>query len=365
MDYYEILGVAKNASQDEIKKAFHRLAHKYHPDKGGDEKKFKEINEAYQVLSDKQKRAQYDQFGRVFEGGQPGAGGPYDFNWAWGNRTGGEDEEFGFDFGNISDIFEDFFTGNQQKGQQRRDVKKAKDIHVDVEIPLENVLKEFPQKIDLKKFIICNRCQGSGGEKGSKIKECFSCRGTGTVQQVKKTVFGSYTTLTTCPECKGEGLIPEIPCNVCKGEGRIRGEESIEVTIPAGIDSNQVIKIDGKGDAPRRGGKAGSLYVRIFVKEHPIFARKSDDLFTNIDINVTDAVLGGEVEIETLEKTKILLTIPQGTDSGKILRISGKGLPRFQGFGKGNLYVELRVRTPKKLSKDQRKLIEKLKEEGL
>ena len=361
MDYYEILGVKKDASQDEIKKAFHRLAHKYHPAKGGDEKKFKEINEAYQVLSDKQKRAQYDQFGQVFGQGQ--GQGPYDFNWAWGNGPRNE-EDVAFDFSDIGNIFEDLFTGNQEKSQ-RHNVKKAKDIHVDVEIPLENVLKEFNQKIDLRKFVVCQRCQGSGGEKGSKIKECFSCRGVGTVQQVRKTFFGSYTTVTTCPECKGEGLIPENPCNVCKGEGRIKGEESIEVSIPAGIDSNQIIKVDGRGDALRRGGKPGNLYVRIFVKEHPIFARKGDDLFTNIGIHLTDAVLGGEVEIETLEKTKILLTIPQGTDSGKILRISGKGLPRFQGFGRGNLYVELRVKTPKKISKEQKKLIEKLKEQGL
>jgi len=229
MNYYEVLGIAKTASQDEIKKAFHKLAHKYHPDKGGDEKKFKEINEAYQVLSDKQKRAQYDQFGRVFDGngGFSAQGGPaegWDFNWMWGNRPQQDAE---FDFGDLSDVFEDFFGGGGGRRTAKKDRRKGKDIQIDIEITLESVLKENIEKINLIKQVICHRCQGLGSEPGTKVKECFSCRGTGQVQQVKKTFFGSYTTIATCPECSGEGTVPEKPCNVCKGEGRIKASEPI------------------------------------------------------------------------------------------------------------------------------------------
>jgi molecular chaperone DnaJ len=365
MDYYEVLGVAKTATQDEIKKAFHKLAHKYHPDKGGDEKKFKEINEAYQVLSDQQKRAQYDQFGRVFENGQPG--GDQGFNWAWGNpsaSSGRAGDEVEFDMGDIGDIFAEFFGGGARP-KTKKDARRGKDIQVDVEIELERTLKETLEKINLAKQITCHRCQGTGAEAGSKIKECFSCRGSGQVQQVRKTVFGSYTTFATCPECKGEGTIPEKPCNVCKGEGRIKGQETIEVAIPAGIDTNQVIRIDGKGEAGKKGAKAGNLFVRIFVKDHPVFLRKGDDLFAESEISFSQAALGDEIELKTLEGTNILLQVPTGTESGKVLRISGKGIPHYGGFGRGNLYVELRVKTPKKLSRKQKELFENLKKEGL
>ena len=364
MDYYELLGVQKTASEDEIKKAFHKLAHKYHPDKGGDEKKFKEINEAYQVLSDKQKRAQYDQYGRVFD--QGGADAGQGFNWAWGNGAQGDGAEF--DMGDIGDVFEEFFGAGAFGGGRRstkKDSRKGKDIQVDIEINLERALKESIEKINLAKQIVCNRCQGTGAEAGTKIKECVSCRGTGQVQQVKKTVFGSYTTVGVCPECKGEGTMPEKPCNVCKGEGRLRGEEIIEVTIPAGIDTNQVIRVDGKGEAGKKGAKPGNLFVRIFIKKHPIFERRGDELFSQTEINFSQAALGDEIEIETLEKTKLLLTVPSRTESGKVLRISGKGIPHFGGYGRGNLYVELRIKTPRKLSGKQKDLLKKLKEEGL
>jgi len=369
MDYYDVLGVAKSATQEEIKKAFHKLAHKHHPDKGGDEKKFKEINEAYQVLSDKAKRAQYDQFGRVFENGQPGGG--FDgsgFNWAWGNRSQGQGVEFDFgDLGNVGDIFEQFFGGGFGGSQKtsKKDARKGKDIQVEIEIDLERTLKESVEKISLSKQVVCQRCAGAGAEPGSKVKECFSCRGTGQVQQIKKTFLGSYTTLATCPECKGEGTIPEKPCNVCKGEGRIKGQEVIEIHIPAGIDTNQVIKVDGKGEAGRKGARAGNLFARIFVRQHHLFERRGDDLFTQAKINFSQATLGDEIEIKSLEGTNILLEVPTGTESGKVLRISGKGVPHFGGHGKGNLYVELKIETPKKLTKEQKKTLEELKKQGL
>jgi len=362
-DYYTILGIDKSATQDEVKKAFHKLAHKYHPDKGGDEKKFKEINEAYQVLSDQKKRQQYDQYGRVFDGAGDGfanAGG-----WAWGNGQAQGDVEF--DMGDLGDVFEQFFGGGFSGGRQatKKDTRKGKDIQVDIEIPLEKTLKTFVEKITLTKNITCQRCQGVGAEPNTKVKECVSCRGAGQVQQVKKTMFGSFTTSATCPECKGEGVIPEKPCNVCKGEGRIRGQETIEINIPQGIDSNQTIRVDGKGEAGRKAGKSGNLFVRVFIKQHSVFQRKGDDLFSQIEVGFPQAALGDEIEVKTLEGTNILLQIPEGIESGKVLRISGKGIPHFNGYGKGNLYIEVKVKTPKKLNRTQKELLERLKKEGI
>jgi len=361
-DYYKILGISRDASLEEIKKAFYKLAHKHHPHKGGDEKKFKEINEAYQILSNKEKKSQYDRFGQVFEGGEPGPGSG--FNWAWGKSSGqGPDVEF--DFENLGEMFEDFFSSGDREGTQRKNHKKGKDIKIDIEIPLEETLKGSTKEITLYKQILCSRCQGKGAEPGTSLNECFSCRGTGEVQQIKRTFLGSFTRWTVCPECGGEGQKPEKPCNVCKGEGRIKGEEDIKVFIPAGVDSNQAIKIAGKGEAGRKGGNPGDLYVRISVKEHSVFQRRGDDLFVSREISFSRAALGNEVEILTLEGTKILLKIPSGLESGKILRISGKGIPHFSGYGRGSLYVQLIVKTPKRLTKTQKELLKKLQEEGL
>ena len=355
-DYYQILGVQKNASPDEIKKAYYKLAHKFHPDKGGDEKKFKEINEAYQVLSNKEKRSQYDRFGRVFEGipgGEPG----FDFQWAWGRP------DMDFDFEDLGDMVEEMFGFGAPR--RKKDLKKGKDIEIEMEIPLEDTLKGREKEISLYKMVSCSRCQGSGAEPGTKIKECFSCRGTGEVQQIKKTFFGSFTRLTICPECGGEGYRPDKLCNVCKGEGRIRGEDKIKIFIPAGVDTNQVIKVEDKGEAGRRGGKPGDLYVRIFVKPHSIFKRKGDDLYISLAISFSQAALGDEIETATLEGAKLLLRVPSGTESGKVLRTSDKGTPHFSGYGRGSLYVELVVKTPKKLTKKQKELLEQLKKENL
>lgn len=360
MDYYEVLGVTKSASQDEIKKAFHKLAHKYHPDKGGDEKKFKEVNEAYQVLSDAKKRAQYDQFGKGFENmGAGGSGQGWDFNWSWQN-TG---QDFGFD--DLGDIFENAFGFGGARRAARKDARRGKNIQIDIEINLEETLKPISRKIDLEKMVVCHRCHGNGAEPGTKINECFSCRGSGQVQQVKKTFFGSYTSFAVCPECKGEGTKPEKPCNVCKSEGRLKSRETIDIVVPAGIDSNQAIEIEDKGDAGKRGGRAGNLYVKVFVRKHLVFERRGDDLLIAKEIAYSNAVLGGEVEIPTLEGKNIALTVSAGTESGKILRISGKGIPHFGGYGRGNMYVELVIKMPKKITREQRKLLDEMKKEGL
>ena len=357
-DYYQILGISKESSQDEIKKAYYKLAHQHHPDKGGDEKKFKEINEAYQVLSSAEKRSQYDKFGRVSEGGagfEPGGG--FDFSGFQGSQG------FNFDFGDLSDMMEEFFGFGAPK--KSKDPRKGKDIEVEMEIDLEDVLRGGDREIVLEKLSSCARCQGKGAEPGTRVKECFSCRGTGQVQQIRRTPFGSFTRVAVCPECGGEGLRPEKPCNVCKGEGRVKADERIRVFVPAGVDANQVIKVEGKGNAGKRGGKPGNLYLRIFVKTHRLFKREGDDLYVSLPISFSQAVLGDEVEIQTLEGKSILLKVPQGTESGKILRISNKGVPRFSGYGRGDLYVELVLKTPKKITAKQKELLEKLKEEGI
>ncbi len=363
-NYYQILGVSKDAPQEDIKKAYRKLAHKYHPDKGGDEKRFKEINEAYQILSDQKKRSQYDRFGRVSE---PGAGPEpgFGFSWAWGRPGGADFEDIfsGSDFGDLGEMMEEMFGFGHPR--RRKDVKKGKDIEIDFEISLEDILKSREKEISLYKQVACSRCQGFGAEPGTPINECFSCRGTGQVQQIKKTLFGSFTRNIVCPECNGEGQRPEKPCNVCKGEGRVMAEDRIKIFIPAGVDTNQVIKVEKKGEAGRRNGRAGDLYVRIFVKQHPIFKRKGDDLYVSLPISFSQASLGDEIEVPTLEGTKILLKIPSSIESGKVLRISEKGIPHFSGFGRGNMYIELIVKTPKKLTKKQKELLEELKKEGL
>jgi len=363
-DYYQVLGISREASQDEIKKAYYKLAHKHHPDKGGDEKKFKEINEAYQVLSNKEKRSQYDRFGRVFDGS---AGSGERTGFGFGSDFGWQDfaQGFGQESMGLEDILEQMFSGGFSSTTRAKDFRKGKNIEVGIEIPLELVLKDQQKKIKLLKYINCSRCQGSGAEPGTKVKECFTCRGTGRVQQIKRSFFGSFTQYTVCPECQGEGVMPEKPCNVCKGEGRIKKEEEINIPTPAGVDTNQLIKIIGKGDAGRRGGKAGDLYVRIYVKPHSVFKRKGDDLYVTLPITFSQASLGDEIEISTLEKKKILLKVPAGTEPGKILKISGKGIPHFSNFGRGNLYIKLEIKTPKNLTKKQKELLEKLKEEGV
>jgi molecular chaperone DnaJ len=367
-DYYKILGVEKSASADEIKKAYRDLAHKYHPDKGGDAEKFKEINEAYQILSDKDKRTQYDQFGTAFDNRQ-GAGGfggggfggaTGQDGWFWG-RPGAD---FDVQFEDLGDMMEEMF-GFGQPRNKRRDLKKGKDIRMDIEITLEEAFMGVEKEFAVSKNGTCPRCTGSGAEPDTKIKECFSCRGTGQVQQIKKTFLGSFTKYVVCPECGGEGYRPEKPCNVCKGEGRVKKDETIKVSIPAGVDNNQVIKLEQKGEAGRRGGKFGDFYVRIFVKAHSVFERKGDDLYTLRDITMAQAALGDEIEVPTIEGKDILLKVPAGTESGKVFRVSGKGITRFNSFGRGNMYAQINIAIPQKLNRKQKDLLEQLRNEGL
>ena len=371
-DYYKILGVSKDAKPDEIKKAYRRLAHKYHPDKGGDEKKFHQISEAYQVLSDKQKRAQYDQFGNNFDFNNAGAGSPggggfagFDFGSFW-NQAQQDGEGFsGANINNLGDIFEEFF-GGRNKEQESQDFKRGDDIQLDIELKLEDVITEQAREISIYKYEVCPRCGGTGGEPGTKIKQCPTCRGVGKVQQVRKTIFGTMSSYVLCPDCHGEGTIPEKPCNVCHGEGRIKKEERIKIVIPAGVDTGQVLRFEGKGNAGRKGGKAGDLYIRIFVAKNSIFTRRGDDLYSIVRLPFSQFVLGGKTKIPTLEKEKdVFLKIPALIEPGKVFRVSGKGIPHFSGRGRGSLYVEIQVAIPKKLTKEQKELLKELNRQGL
>lgn len=351
-DYYNILGVSKGASGEEIKKAYRRLAHKYHPDKkSGDESKFKEINEAYQILSNKGKKQQYDQFGRVFD------------------DQGGQGQQHGFDFsqqgfqGDLGDIFEEVFGFSSNK--RRPDNMAGQNIEVSLELSLDSILKNQEKKFNLNKFIFCTRCDGDGAEPGTPKNQCITCRGTGVVQEMKRSVFGSYTKETVCPDCSGKGQKPEKPCNVCFGEGRIKKDEEIKVSIPAGVDTNQLLKIPGKGEAGKKGGRAGDLYIRVFIKKHPVFSRKGDDIFTTISIPYSVAVLGGEAIISDLEGKKLIVKISSETRAGKIIKVSGKGIPRFSSFGRGSLFIKIEINIPKSPTKSQKNILQEMRREGL
>jgi len=370
-DYYKILGVTKDATAEDIKKAYRDLAHKYHPDKGGDAEKFKEINEAYQILSNKDKRTQYDQFGSAFDGqmgGQPGAGGFSGFGggqgqdgWFWGRP----DANFEYEFNDLGDMMEEMFGFGSNAGRKKKDSRRGKDIHVDLEISLEEAFLGVEKEFTISHFATCARCGGTGAEPGTKVNECFSCRGTGTVQQIRKTILGSFTHASVCPECGGEGYRPEKPCNVCRGEGRVKTDERIKVAIPSGVDMGQVIKLEQKGDAGKRAGKAGDLFVRLVVTPHKTFERRGDDLFVALSVTLSQSALGDEIEVPTIEGKSVLLKVPAGTESGKVFRVSGKGITKYSGFGRGNMYATIEVNVPKKLTKKQKELLEELRQEGL
>lgn len=364
-DYYKVLGISRNASQDEIKKAFYRLAHKYHPDKGGNSEKFKEINEAYQILGNKNKRDQYDKFGTSFDDSQFGAGA--------GAGAGGQGSPFsqGFDFSSagegfdssvFEDIFENFFGGSSfgRKKQKQR----GENIAVEIELSLEEVFSGAEREISIRKFVICDRCNGSGAEPGFKMKTCPSCGGTGQVKQVHQTIFGSFTKAGVCPQCQGEGKFPEKKCRKCQGEGRVKNIEKISFSVPPGMSNGETVRVPGKGEADVRKKESGDLFVRVYVREHPYFVRRGDDIYYDLEVNFSQAALGDKVDVPTLAG-EVELKIPSGTQAGKLLRLKGMGIPHIRGRGKGDEYIKINVKTPKKLTREQKKIIEKLKEEGI
>ncbi len=363
-DYYETLGVSRNASQEEIKKAYRKLAHQHHPDKGGDEKKFKEINEAYQTLGNPQKKAQYDQFGRTFEGGGAGPGFGFEgFQGFPGFDFQGFRDSNGFADFDFSDIFEDFF-GFQSGARVKKKQKRGRDIAVDLEISLEDAFFGLDKEIELQKMVVCHRCQGSGGEPGTKRVECPTCKGRGEVYETHRSFFGAFSKVSVCPQCGGEGKKPEKNCSECKGEGRIRKIEKISLHIPAGINDGEVVKLEGRGEAGGVGSRPGNLYIKVHIKKHHHLKRKGDDIIYNLDVNFSQSALGDKVEVPTLYG-KVKLNIPAGIQSGKVIKLKEKGVSHLQGRGKGDMYVVVQVKTPENLSKKQRRLIEELKNEGL
>lgn len=354
-DYYEVLGIPKNSSSDEVKKAYRKLAHQYHPDKtGGNEEKFKEISEAYSVLSDSKKRAQYDQLGHMNEGagfGQPGGGFEFHF--------GGDGQQF--DFG---DIFENIFGFQSGAERWNSRTRKGKDIQIDIEIPFEESIFGGKRTIDLRKLIRCERCNGLGGEPGTKLKKCPLCNGQGRVQKTRRTLLGAFAEVSTCPDCLGKGEAPEHICVQCKGKRVVYGTEIIEIIIPKGIVNHSVLKVSGKGEASQSGGAPGDLYIRITVLPHKIFQRRENNLSMVLPIKFTEAVLGGSIAVQTLDGD-IKVKIPEGTQSGDTLKVRGKGVPFESGYGRGDLLIEIKVGIPKRVSRKAKEAIDMLKNEGL
>jgi molecular chaperone DnaJ len=369
-DYYNILGVDKKASKDEIKKAFRTLAHKYHPDKkGGDAEKFKEINEAYTVLSDDQKRSQYDIYGQTFAGSGAGGGGGFNgFQGNWedfarqssfdfsGFANGAQDgfSAQGFDLG---DIFGEFFGSNRKSRVQR-----GRDISIDVELSFEEAIFGVERVILLNKVSVCHVCNGTGGKRGTEMINCQTCNGKGKIREMKRSIFGSIEMTRTCETCAGAGKVPKEKCDFCNGLGILKKEEEIKIKIPAGIDNGEMIRLSGGGEAVK-GGTSGDLYIKTHVKKHKTFRKEGNDLVMNLDVKLSDALLGSKIDIQTLDGLSTL-HIPEGINTGDILQIRGKGVPD-QNRNRGDILVHIRVALPKKLSKSAREAVQKLKEEGV
>jgi molecular chaperone DnaJ len=351
-DYYDILGITKKATPEEIKKAYRSLAMKYHPDRNqGDkaaEAKFKEASEAYQVLSDPKKKSSYDQFGHsAFEGGAAGTGG-FDFG--------------GFESGAFSDIFDDFFGDFMGSGRSGKSSKKSRsnrgsDLKINLEITLEEAYLGKKQNINLSSNEKCEKCSGSGAEPGSKPKKCSTCNGHGKV----RTQQGFFTLQQTCPDCGGDGEMLSNPCKDCRGSGIIKTKKNLSIQIPKGVDDGTQIRLSGKGDAGYRGGVDGDLYVVITVQKHKIFQRSEENLYYKLPISMTDAALGTEIEVPTIDGGKAKVKIPSGTQNGKQLRLKEKGMPNLRSDNIGDLYLEINVIVPENLSKDQKKLLEEFK----
>lgn len=358
-DYYEVLGVGKSASADEIKKAFRRLAVQYHPDKdGGDETKFKEINEAYEVLKDPSKRQRYDQFGHAGVGG--GAGGGPDMSGFSGFGGFGQGQNVNFDFGDLGlgDIFNSFFGGGAAGARQRQ--ARGRDVETAVEITFEQAV--FGTEVDLNLNLedTCGHCKGTTVEPGYELKTCDQCGGSGQVVNVTRTIFGNIQQASICPKCKGTGKVPEKNCTVCHGKGTQRRSQTIGLKIPAGIDDGATIRLREHGEAVANGPK-GDLYVNIRVKPHKKFTREGDLILSEEAVGMVDAALGTEIEVDTVDGP-VRMKVPAGTQSGTDFKLSGHGVPHLKRDTRGAHIVTVNVETPTKLSKRQQELLEEFKE---
>lgn len=356
-DYYEILGIGKNASADEIKKAFRRAATQHHPDRGGDEAKFKEVNEAYEVLKDPSKRQRYDQFGHAGVGGN-GGGNPFE---GFGGFGGAQGQNVNFDFGDLGlgDIFNSFFGGGPAGGRTR--TQKGRDVETRVEISFEQAV--FGTEVELNMNIedTCEHCHGSTVEPGYSLQTCDQCKGSGQVVNVTRTIFGNIQQAMICPKCNGRGKIPEKPCSVCHGKGTRVKNQHIMLKIPAGIDDGATIRLREHGEAIANGPK-GDLYVNIRVKPHKQFTREGELILSNEHIDMVSAALGTEIEVATVDGP-VVMKVPAGTQSGTDFKLSGHGVPRLKGETRGAHIVTIIVDTPKKLTKRQEELLEAFRTE--
>lgn len=350
-DYYDILGISKNASKEEIKKAYKKLAKQYHPDLNKDKEaneKFKDINEAYSVLSDDTKRSNYDRFGTS------GEQFSQDF-------SGFNNENFGNDF--FSDIFENFFGGGMNGfGNKRKKRNKGKDLIYEMEMSLEEAAKGFEKEIRINKYCTCEECNGTGAEKGE-METCSTCQGTGSVSKRFSTPFGIIQQSTNCPECRGQGKTAKKDCAACKGLGKIKKIKKIKITVPPGVDNRTKLRIPNEGEPGEPGSRPGDLYIITYITPHKIFERKGDDIWLEINIPFATAVLGGEISIPTLDQ-KIELKIPEGTQSHSIFKIKNKGIPNLNGYGNGDLLVKVKIITPKKITKKQKQLLKEFENES-
>ncbi len=349
-DYYEVLGVPKEASEKEIKSAYRKLAMKYHPDRSDAsdaEERFKEISEAYAVLSDADKRKKYDQFGHA------GINSQYSQEDLF-RGVNFEDLLRGFGFGGGESIFDMFFGGGRGRGPSR-----GRDLRYDVNLTLEQVATGLETTIEVPRTEKCPTCGGSGARPGTNPTVCSNCRGSGQVTRAQNTPFGQFVTSTTCPKCGGRGQLITSPCSDCSGTGKVRKTRKISIKIPPGVEDGQHLKLRGQGDAASQGGEPGDLYVVLNVLPHPQFQRADSDLLFEKPVSITQAALGSEVEIPTLNG-RAKLRIPAGTQTGSVFRLKGKGLPRLQGLGSGDLHVKVKIKTPSALTERQRQLLEAL-----
>lgn len=363
-DYYEVLGVSKTATDEELKKAYRKLAKKYHPDANPDNKeeaeaKFKEVNEAYETLSDPQKRRMYDQFGHNGPQGFGGAGGPFGGGNYYSYTSSGFD---GFsDFGDLGDIFSSFFGGGARAGaRQQRGPRKGADLNLNLEITFEEAFLGVEKQISITRPETCDVCHGSGAKPGTTVTKCAVCNGTGTVKQVQNTILGQMQTTRTCTNCHGTGEVIKEPCDNCKGKGTVRKQPKIRVKIPAGIDDNQTVVLKGEGEPGEKGGPKGDLYITVRIKRSNVFTRQGTTVSCEIPITITQATLGANLKIPMVDGSTETYTIPEGTQTGTKSTIRERGFKSLNSNSRGNFVFTVVVQTPKRLNKEQRELIEKL-----
>jgi molecular chaperone DnaJ len=350
-DYYEVLGVARGASEEDIKKAFRRLARQYHPDvnkEKGAEERFKEINEAYEVLGDAQKRQAYDRFGHAGVGAGAGAGAnPFE----------------GFGFGNFNDLFEQLFataTGTAG-GTRRAGAQRGADLKYELTLSFEEAVRGTQKDIEIPRWETCPNCRGNGAQPGTSTARCPNCQGTGEIRRVQQSIFGQFVNVMVCDRCRGEGRVITTPCERCHGQGRVRNVRRVTVNIPAGVDDGINVRVTGEGEAPPRGGTPGNLYVALSVKPHEYFKRQGTDIVYELPISFADATLGAEVEVPTLDGKEVLKINP-GTQSGRVFRLKGKGVPVVHSSARGDELVTVKVVTPQHLTPRQKELLKEFAE---